>query len=191
MPREAKTKYPLLGFLLWGPQSGYDIRKKIEGSLANFWAESYGQIYPTLQAFEREGLATRLTGSGGRIERNVYAITEAGRNELRQWLLLPAKPATFRIETLVKVFFAQLVGPQECLKHIHHFRHEHESQIAKYRATSVLLKEAFEKFDGYPYWCLTLDCGLRISRAYLDWCDHAEAVLRELDSQPTNEESHV
>jgi hypothetical protein len=44
--RATTSRYALLGMLSLGPGSGYDLKKRIEGSLAHFWSESYGQIYP-------------------------------------------------------------------------------------------------------------------------------------------------
>ena len=39
------------------PQTGYSIKKWIEGEYSHFWQESFGQIYPTLKALVAERLA--------------------------------------------------------------------------------------------------------------------------------------
>ena len=90
MPRENKTKYAVLGLLTYAPLSGYDIRRIYDQSLGNFWSESYGAIYPILKRLEEEGLATReVQHQAGKPDRNVYTITELGRDELHRWLAQP------------------------------------------------------------------------------------------------------
>ena len=60
MSQPNRTKTALLGFLSWGPMSGYDVRQLIEGSIANFWSEGYHFIwsYPRITSFTR----TRVFG---------------------------------------------------------------------------------------------------------------------------------
>jgi len=52
--RKSRTKYVILGFLTWGPQSGYDIKKHIDQSVVMFWDESFGQLYPELKSWLSE-----------------------------------------------------------------------------------------------------------------------------------------
>ncbi|MDH3629255.1 MAG: PadR family transcriptional regulator, partial [Acidobacteriota bacterium] len=48
MPDRSSSRYAVLGILTLEPMSGYDIKKFIETSVAHFWRESYGNIYPLL-----------------------------------------------------------------------------------------------------------------------------------------------
>ena len=107
MPRLSKTRYAVLGALSIRPGSGYDIKKFCDNTLSFFWAENYGQIYPVLKQLEEEGLAGKETViAEGRPARNVYHITDEGRAELNEWLLLPVEPATHRMELILKLVFA-------------------------------------------------------------------------------------
>jgi DNA-binding PadR family transcriptional regulator/multimeric flavodoxin WrbA len=117
MPRENRTRYAILGFLDLAPMSGYDIRKFSALSLAHFWNEDYGHIYPALRALEKEGLASRATRTSlGRPDRQVYSITPTGRQTLAEWLALdPARP-NLRIELLLKVFFASRIGGERLVE---------------------------------------------------------------------------
>ena len=64
MARKAgTTEYAVLGMLALGPGSGYDLKKRVEGSIAHFWSESYGQIYPILAHLASQGLV-RVTPLG-------------------------------------------------------------------------------------------------------------------------------
>ena len=79
-----RTRQAILGFLTWGPMSGYDIQRVVSGSISNFWQESFGRIYPMLAELERDGLATmREESSPGGRPRKVYSITEDGRAAFR------------------------------------------------------------------------------------------------------------
>ena len=59
MARKRKTWFAILGLLRWKPMSGYDIKKLVEMGLSHFWSESYGSLFPTLNALVDEGLATK------------------------------------------------------------------------------------------------------------------------------------
>ena len=87
MARKARTHFAILGLLCWKPMSGYDIKKMVEVALTYFWSESYGQIFPVLNRLIADGLATKQLdpASGGR-RRQVYTVTQTGRETFRQWL---------------------------------------------------------------------------------------------------------
>ena len=182
MARPNNSRLVILGFLVEKPRSGYDIRKAIEASLGNFWNESFGQIYPTLKALEGEGLVEKTQDlQGGRAQRQAYVITQAGRACLDEWLREPAAPQTYRVESLVKLFFGSLIGPAEARAHVARFRAEHQTLVEKYRAIGSTLDEAYSGKPGLPYWKLTVACGVEIGTAYMDWCDRAEAALARLE----------
>src|SRR5713101_7891444 len=94
------TDYAVLGMLTMKPMSGYDIRATIAESIAFFWTESYGQIYPTLKRLARDKLVTRRTEKAGGRERHIYAITAEGRDALADWIAKPAQPRPPRNELL-------------------------------------------------------------------------------------------
>jgi ABC-type antimicrobial peptide transport system permease subunit len=58
MAKENKARFVILGLLAHEPMSGYDIKKRIEYSISNFYDISYGQIYPELARMEVANLLT-------------------------------------------------------------------------------------------------------------------------------------
>src|SRR3989442_5298099 len=85
--------------------SGYDVKKLIERSIAHFWSESYGQIYPILNRLAAEGLAERRRErQRGKPDRHVYSLTSKGRPELLRWLALTARLQPLRSAVLLKTF---------------------------------------------------------------------------------------
>jgi PadR family transcriptional regulator AphA len=115
MPKVNKTKYAILGVLSIKPGSGYDIKKFCDQSIAHFWHENFGHIYPVLKQMEEKGLITKkIERTEGKPDRNIYQITPAGKTELHDWLLLPVESAPMRSEFLLKLAFGANV-PKEII----------------------------------------------------------------------------
>jgi len=178
--RANRTRYPVLGALTIRPMSGYDIKKFIEGSIANFWRESYGQLYPTLRELTKEGLVDRRRDEqdGGR-DRYVYRITSEGREMLREWLSEPAESEVPRSELLLKLFFGREVSVETSVRHVAERRDELEANLALLSAIEQELETTMRTAPGLPYWLLTIRQGMLVDQALLEWCDQAEAVLRK------------
>lgn len=180
MPRENKSKYAVLGFLSWGPMSGYDIKKLVEASVGNFWTESYGQIYPVLRRLQAEGLAAPVERPGdGRPSRRPFAITAAGRRELDRWLAEPAHDETGRIEVLLKLFFGRRLPADLLRRQIETYRGELEESLARYEAIEAALRAAYAGNPDLPFWIMTVRYGQFVKRALLSWCDESLASARE------------
>jgi PadR family transcriptional regulator AphA len=187
MARQNKSRYAVLGFLSWRPGSGYDIRRAISETVGNFWNESFGQIYPALRELERDDLVKReVERTPGKPDRHVYTITEAGRAELRRWLEKPCDPHVYRVEVLIKLFFGGQTSLESSLAHVARYRAEHEALLARYRAIRKDLHRDFKDDPRLPFWLLTVECGLGVGRAYLEWCDQAERALKRLGAAPSS-----
>jgi len=183
MPRENKTKYAVLGLLTYAPLSGYDIRRIYADTLGNFWSESYGSIYPILKRLEEEGLATReVEHQAGKPDRNVYTITDLGREEMRRWLAQPADSVKERVEVLLKLFHGWEVGPDVMIEHIRRFRAEHVALLERYAHYDAMMTRDDE--PPSPYWLMTVSCGQHSSRAFIAWCDETIAKLEQLPAEP-------
>src|SRR5256712_13582840 len=101
--RRANTsRYAILGVLSRRPMSGYDVKKLIERSIAHFWNESYGQIYPILNRLAAEGLAERRRGrQGARADRPVYSLPPYGSPDIAQGGALPPDGPPVRCRVVV------------------------------------------------------------------------------------------
>jgi DNA-binding PadR family transcriptional regulator len=94
-----------LSILRTGPVHGYELKRRVQRpSLASF---SNNSLYPMLRRFEADGLVTRSSETQeGRPARNVYSITDVGRERLRALLwTLPPELASSEEEFLVRVSF--------------------------------------------------------------------------------------
>jgi PadR family transcriptional regulator AphA len=183
MPRENKTKYAVLGLLAYAPMSGYDVKRIYAQSLGNFWSESYGHIYPILKRLEDEGLATRdVERQTGKPDRNVYTITDLGRDELHRWLAQPPDPHKERVELLLKLFHGWETGPAAMIEHVEQMRAEHEALLERYAHYDEAMAHGGE--PPTPYWLMTVSCGQHISKAYIEWCDETITRLEQLPAEP-------
>ena len=77
----------LLGLLLEGPLSGYDIRRIFTRTPMGSFSDSPGAIYPALDRLEAAGLVRgRIENSAGLRRRKTFQLTPAGTASLKRWL---------------------------------------------------------------------------------------------------------
>jgi len=100
-----KTRYAILGVLFEEPATGYEIKSLMGRSTVYFWRESDSTIYPMLKVLAREGKVLSEIAYVGKKKKEVFSITEAGREEFRAWLDAPTSEETPRNEFLLKLFF--------------------------------------------------------------------------------------
>jgi DNA-binding PadR family transcriptional regulator len=180
--RENTCQFAILGMLCREPMSGYDLRQAIERTVGHFWQESYGNLYPTLERMETEGLVAldrEEHSPGGRV-RKVYRVTAEGRRVLAEWLRRPVVPHVERNELLLKLFFGARVGPEDSLAHVERSRTEAEGLLAALRLIDEDVRRSREGHPELPYWHLSIRAGLLGLEAHLRWCDEAREALQRL-----------
>src|ERR1700728_2594370 len=97
----------ILGMLSIGRNTGYDIKQFVDKTTRNFWAASYGQIYPELRRLEEQGLIEGHPDRRGGGARSVSELTPAGQGALSDWLDATGDPSfEVRDEGMLKLFFS-------------------------------------------------------------------------------------
>jgi DNA-binding PadR family transcriptional regulator len=187
-----RTAYVVLGILSIEPnKSGYDIRKAIEGSVGHFWGESYGQIYPTLKRLVAEGLIVANTvPSTSRKKRQEYALTDAGQECLRAWLELPFQNDPPRNEFLLKLFFGRDVPVRVSIAHVRDCQEKNRRMLATLMGFQDLMHKQSPPNAHAPFWTLTLDLGIALTRTALEWCETAVATLLSMQAEEATGERH-
>jgi PadR family transcriptional regulator AphA len=175
----SRSQYALLGLLTLGPQSGYDLKKLAEQSIAHFWSESYGQIYPTLKRLVKDKLATvKEAGGNGARARQVYTITAKGRQELQRWLERPPHQDPPRMELLLKLFFAgQGERSGAAAQHVAEYLAAERAKQARYAEIRRSLAKHHRDHPDLPYWLLTLRFGELLTEAHVRWAEEAQPIL--------------
>ena len=176
-----QTAYVILGLLsIESNQTGYDIRKTIQGSVSYFWGESYGQIYPTLKRLAAEGLiVSRKSTSAARPQRQEYSITAAGHARLQDWLAVPYRDVyPPRNEFLLKLFFGREAAPSVSIRHIRDFQDKLRRLLlppcSRWKPSDT---RRHSSNPNFPFWMLTHTFGVAQIRSTLEWSESALAML--------------
>lgn len=97
-------RHAVLAALLEGEASGYQLAKRFDVSVANFWSATPQQLYRELDRLERAGLLhARVVEQRRRPNKRVFTLTAAGREELHAFTAQPARPTAMRDDLLVKL----------------------------------------------------------------------------------------
>lgn len=107
--------HALLSLLDRGESYGYELRAELERSVGPQWGQlNIGHVYQLLERLKRDQLiaVVRSEPQPRRTERVIYAITDAGRRELNDWLEAPSPPNTgYRDDLYLKLSAAARRGP--------------------------------------------------------------------------------
>ncbi len=96
-------RHALLGLLDREPMHGYRVRQHAREH-SWIYPMTNASIYPALHALEDEGFVSHQAEIHNGRTRKVYAITDAGRRELRRWLEEPTSASpSLRDQMLLKI----------------------------------------------------------------------------------------
>ena len=106
--------HALLSLLADGENYGYELKGAFDRSVGPQWgALNIGHLYQVLERLKRDGLVAvvRSEPQPRRPDRLIYAITDAGREELRRWLEAPSPAAAgYRDDLYLKLVAAARAG---------------------------------------------------------------------------------
>ena len=178
-------RHAVLASLLEGEASGYQLSKRFDVAVANFWAATPQQLYRELDRLEADGLVrARLVEQRRRPNKRVFTLTGAGREELREFTARPARPTALRDDLAVKLQAID-VGDADAVREALELRLEQaRAKLDLYdRLHDDLLDgrtddEFLERADRVgPY--LTLMGGRRFEQTNVHWCETVLTVLAE------------
>jgi DNA-binding PadR family transcriptional regulator len=161
----------ILGMIAFGKTTGYEIKQFVDLTTRNFWAASYGQIYPELKRLEDLGLVRGRPEPSGARARTVYQLTEAGERALHGWLASDEEPLyELRDEGMLKLFFSDSL-PERRIENIRAMRALHERKLAHLRGIEPHASQ------GPAGAYLTLQLGIASTEWLIDWCAATERRL--------------
>lgn len=185
-------EHAILGFLNYGPASGYDLKKTFDFSVQHFWPADQSQIYRTLSRLEDKGWAEQqVVEQKDRPDRKVYHITKAGQEELRCWLTTPLPPQVSRSAPLIQVFFAAQLSDEEILDMLERLADKMRNVLARYNQVPqesaeycAMIDEPREEF----FWMLTLEWGINSMQAQLKWLEDIIQRIRNKEHPAPGDE---
>jgi DNA-binding PadR family transcriptional regulator len=165
-----------MGLLASKPLHGYELKAGFE-ELVPTAEMNVGQVYTTLDRLNRDQLVTyEVVNQAERPDKKVYALTDDGRKELREWLATPSTvDLDLRNETFLKFMLARRLRGADPLKVLASerrasFERLHEVTQAKARA---------EREDASLPTILLLDLAALRLEAFLKWLDRCEELLKK------------
>lgn len=176
-------RHAVLAALVDNNASGYELTKIFDMSVANYWYASPQQLYAELARLEEGGfIAGHEVAQDRRPNKRVFAITDSGREALRDFIAIASKPLFMRDDLLVKVHAAE-AGDLQALVHDLTERAAHaEAKADRFEGLLELLRgdqtEAEFLVDATrvgPY--LTGWRGISFERENAAWCRRAADVL--------------
>jgi PadR family transcriptional regulator AphA len=178
MSNLSPTAKVILGFLRVRPRSGYDIKRSVELSTRFFWGASYGQIYPELARLERRGLVEVDSSVEEGRKRKVFRLTAAGERALDEWLRGDGDLFQYRDEGLLRLFFGDLVSPEDAVENVRRMRAWRQEVIEFFRG-QIEPHAQEDAAEGHPFPHLALQYGIAMLEGQAEWLAGLE---RELDS---------
>ena len=159
----------LLSLLAEGDRHGYQLKVDFEDRTGGLWPLNVGQVYTTLDRMVRdEALVEHGKGDG---DQRVFAITETGRRELKEWLTTaPVDGAPPRDEFVMKVLIAVQTGGKDGLALLD------VQRSALLAALQNARRSARPRGDVAA---LANDAFLGRIEADVNWLDRCEAQLHE------------
>ena len=175
--KHSNTPYVILGLLLDGPLSGYDIKKLIGLRFAFFWDESFGQIYPELKRMAGGGFVELLPGEQSGRNRKVYRITDSGLEVFKGWLNSPPEKEKLRMEFLMKFLYAPLIEPAKLVSYLDAFKQRKSEELEMLGRVSREIEGTLDLAPNHRYILQAAELGIAVNRCYLEWAAHVKEAL--------------
>ena len=169
-------QHAVLATLLDGDVSGYELAKRFDASVANFWHALPQQLYGELRRLEEQRLVRgRAVRQQGRPDKRMYTITEAGRQALREFAAQPTRPGALKEDLAVKVYAAGVVDPEALIAALDESAARAKVKLERYEMQAEALADP-DGADLGP--SLTLARGIAYERENISWCTMATERLR-------------
>lgn len=175
-------KHGILGLLNYRSMTGYDVMVTFRDSLNFFWSAKTSQIYRELQNLRDKGFVTeKVVEQSGKPDKKIFSITQAGVEELKEWLR-DEDLGNGNSPLCMKVFFSAELSVEENIERFKVQRNGVKEMIERYSVVEQIIDEyasTIENPEPKIYWQMTLDYGQRYYKMLLEWYDANIKKLEE------------
>ncbi len=183
-------RHGILGLINYNDKTGYELMKAFRHSLSHFWTAQTSQIYRELQTMEKLGWIYQThVEQTGKPDKNIFSITEAGREELLRWLKDDNLPSGERSPLLMKTFFLGECTPEENLAFFRGLRQE--NAFPDGGKDALQHSEAYGRGLAHPeqavYWRMTIRFAQLYEQMLHNWCDECINELEMMRRTDNNE----
>lgn len=164
----------ILGLLHRKSDSGYDLNKRFERTVAHFWSTDQSQIYRTLYKLLDKGwVEVETVIQADNPNKKVYHLTEAGRQALVNWLQKPIEgELVLRDGATGQIYFGDALDSDQLINVQQQYIQRLSEKVATYH---TIEQEVFIgiDFDVYPLGMslahATLQYGIRVLQMQIEW----------------------
>ncbi|MFT8709862.1 MAG: PadR family transcriptional regulator [Sporolactobacillus sp.] len=155
----------VLGLLNQRSRTGYEIKEILETQLSYFFEASIGMIYPTLRKLEKEGKIKKdRVYQTDKPNKNVYSITQSGKDEFDHYLKSPTSEELYRSDFLMRLYFGKYLSKDELVQIISQEidRKKHHldwlsSEYEKWRKNGMNKLQTITYHYGMAYYAAEMD----------------------------------
>lgn len=182
-------KHGILGLLNYGSMTGYDIMLTFRNSLNYLWNAQTSQIYRELQTLKKNGWVSDMSiHQEGKPDKNLFSITESGKNELKRWLTEDDTEFRMRNPLMMKIFFRGELGIEENIEYFKKLLNQCDDfmkLIEKSPFDVDMYEGMIENPEKALYWKMTVEFGFMYSQIYREWLEKCIKEMEELINENT------
>lgn len=170
-------QFLILGVLLDGPLSLYDVRKRFAAGISLFYAASYGSIQRALGQLVAHGWVTTADAEDSRRHKKLYIINDTGRRAWREWMYAPTTASDAEPTMLAKVYLLGRLPATDrgaCLAALRARISADTDRLSSLAAELDAADVPDDVQEVYRYRRATLDYGLRAHVLAREWLDEVE-----------------
>jgi DNA-binding PadR family transcriptional regulator len=178
-------EYIILGFLMYGGKSGYELKQRMTYSTSYFFDASFGSIYPALKRLEQKGLIVYRESVEGSKYKKVYQIQESGKVVFLNWLEKPIIFEKARQDHLVQIFFYEFLSKEKAIENLKMFVEEVGSvanQLNEQKEEATAKHSIYQFYYRYS----TMLYGIDYYRFVTSWCNE---LIHKLETDPQTAQS--
>ena len=171
-------QFLILGLLLHGPLSGYELRKQFTAGISLFYSASLGSIQRALGVLDSQGWVTKQGSVGTGRPKHLYSITQAGRKAWRDWMLSPITESDAEQIALAKVYVLGDLPSEDRAEGIALLRRraaEDFERLVALRAEIDTTSAPEKLADVARFRFATLDYGIRAHELMVRWLNELES----------------
>jgi DNA-binding PadR family transcriptional regulator len=166
----------ILTALIERPSSGKELMRRFDRSFGYFWHATHQQIYRELGQMSDAGLI-ELHASQERGGPRTYAITGAGVQHLRDWVVTAQDPIPIRDPLLVRLRAAAVLGDIDLNDQVQQHLDYHRALLETYRSIEERDFSGPLRGRRQRLQYLILQAGIDTELSWTGWCTNA---LKEL-----------
>ncbi|MCW2658782.1 MAG: PadR family transcriptional regulator [Jatrophihabitans sp.] len=159
--------------------TGYDLARRFDKSIGQFWTATHQQVYKVLGRMDANGwVAATVVAQDARPDKKVYDLTDTGRAELQDWLARPAEREATRSDLAVKIRGASYGDPAAVAAEVRRHRADHAGRLEFYLANEKREFPEPSALTGHRlHQWLVLRGGITLERGLIDWYDEVVVAL--------------